>query len=241
MSNAALILAAGRGRRIQEITSDKILASVAGRPVIALSLEAFARSGCVTTFAIVYRDEAQRQALQPLVDSAAINTIKVIWVAGGTERQDSVLNGLEALPEETRLVFIHDAARPLITAQTIRHLGEKAAATGAACLARRVTDTIKQVQSTGDPGNDAFQLRTIDRSLLWAVETPQVFERKRILEAYRKIRQTGRFVTDDTAALEESGQPVALVESSSPNPKLTTASDIAYIEYLVKLRTETLQ
>lgn len=236
MDHAALILAAGRGARIQDLTADKILAPLAGHPAITYSVAAFVQSGCVKTVAIVYRDEDQRRALESaLADSSILSgrATDLLWVAGGDERQDSVLNGLRSLPAETGLVFIHDAARPLITAETIRRLAAVAGKSGAACLARPVTDTIKQIDPVPGLDVEAFTLKTIDRSRLRAMETPQVFDRRLIQAAYEKAGAAGRRFTDDAAALEEAGAPVALVESLVPNPKLTTAPDVAFIEYLL--------
>lgn len=237
MFHAALILAAGKGSRIEDSTSDKTLANLAGKPVIAYSIEAFQASGCVTTFALVYRDDSQRQALQAALASLAEPPDDLVWVRGGEERQDSVLNGLRALPATCDCVFIHDAARPFIAPEAIRLLEEQVTKKGAACLARRVTDTIKQVRPAPDLSLDAFLLQTVDRSQLWAVETPQVFKHALILGAYENVRAAGLRITDDTAALEETGHPVALVESPSPNPKLTTSADIPYLEYLLSTRT----
>lgn len=244
MPNAAIILAAGQSSRIQETIPDKTLERLAGRPAIAYSFEAFQQSKCVATIVIVYRDDPQRLLLQSaLADSFSLpgRPVKVLWVKGGRERQNSVLHGLHALPAETGLVFIHDAARPFISADALRRLAEKALESGAACLAHRVIDTIKQVRPTPDLALDAFILRTVDRARLWAMETPQVFDHKLILAAYQKIGAAGLLITDDAAALEESGHPVALVENSFPNPKLTTAADLPYLEYLLRTRTEALQ
>jgi 2-C-methyl-D-erythritol 4-phosphate cytidylyltransferase len=240
MPNAAIILAAGRGDRIRKITSDKILTSLAGRPAIVYSVEAFLQSGAVSTIAIVYRDVTQQSALRAALTAGNLSAETIIWIAGGSERQESVLAGLRALPENTELVFIHDAARPLITPATIRTLTSEAMKTGAACLAHRVTDTIKEVLTQAST-EASFRLKTVDRSRLWAVETPQVFRHSLILDAYEEIQASGRRITDDTSALEGSAHPVTLVESTSPNPKLTTPADFAYIEYLLKSRTDSLQ
>lgn len=240
MPNAALILAAGRGSRIQNRLADKILAPLSGRPAITYSIEAFLASGSVTTLVILFRDKAQQAAIQVALENAGLPCGSILWVPGGSERQESVLAGLRALPAETDLVFIHDAARPLITPDAIRSLAMAAESSGAACLAHRVTDTIKQLPPDFSPEAPA-RLRTIDRSRLWSVETPQVFRYQLILEAYEKTAAAGVRITDDTSALEESGHPVTLVESPEPNPKVTTPADLAYVEYLLQSRTESLQ
>lgn len=237
MPNAALILAAGRGSRIQTLATDKILVPLAGRSVITYSVEAFLASDCVATIAIIYRNEEQRIALEESLISRQIDIHDFFWIRGGDERRDSVLSGLRALPDTTGHVFIHDAARPLISPEIIRTLAAKVEITGAASVARRVTDTIKQARSTDDAANGAFALRTIDRVHLWAAETPQVFRHSLILSAYEKACAEGLPITDDTATLEKAGHPVSLVETSSPNPKLTTPADFAYLEYLLTRKT----
>lgn len=240
--DAAILLAAGRGTRARAATADKILAPLAGRPVLAWSVEAFVQSGRFASIAAVYRDKVQQAELRRAIESIIPQNINLIWVQGGAERQDSVLAGLEALPDGTGYVFIHDAARPLLTPKTIERLAAAVRESGAASVARPVTDTIKQAASAGErePSAGAI-LRTIDRSSLWAMETPQVFQRQQILTAYREIIASGRSVTDDTAALEGKGTPIALVESDGPNPKLTRDTDFPWVEYLLQQRTEALR
>ena len=98
---------------------DKVLAPIQGKPVISYSIEAFARSGLVDTICVVHRDAEQREALAKAIGAIEI---RLIWAEGGNERQDSVLRGLEALPDGSELVFIHDCARPLIRAEAIQQL-----------------------------------------------------------------------------------------------------------------------
>jgi 2-C-methyl-D-erythritol 4-phosphate cytidylyltransferase len=231
MANAALLLAAGHGSRIRDVLPDKVLAPLGGKPVLAHSAAAFRQSGLVQHLVVVYRDSAQKPALNEALADSGWSSEDVIWVEGGRERQDSVLKGLRALPPETSLVFIHDAARPLLQPRTLEKLAAEAAATGAACLARRLTDTVKE--ATPASKTSTFTLRTSDRSRLWAMETPQVFQLSLILPAYEQIIEQGLLVTDDAAALELTAHPVALVENPHPNPKLTTASDLAYLEFLL--------
>ena len=98
----------------------------------------------------------------------------------------------------------------------------------AVVLAHRVTDTIKE-----DPSRGRGRLRTLDRSRLWAMETPQVFARDLIARAYARALARGLSLTDDAAAVEQIGHPIALLENPHPNPKLTTPADLAYLEFLV--------
>ncbi|OHE88991.1 MAG: 2-C-methyl-D-erythritol 4-phosphate cytidylyltransferase, partial [Verrucomicrobia bacterium RIFCSPLOWO2_12_FULL_64_8] len=155
-----------------------------------------------------------------------------LFVRGGRERGDSVANALAALPDDIGLVFIHDCARPLIDVARIRALQRAARRDGAAVLAHRVPDTIKQAPRAKSPLR-RIRVSTLDRSRLWAMETPQVFERHLISRAYALVRRRRLTVTDDARAIELLGRPVTFVENPRPNPKLTTPADLAYMEFLV--------
>jgi len=218
---AAILLAAGHGRRMVGTVTDKVLTPLAGRPAFAYSAAAFMASGVADFYVIVYRDQRQMTAL------AAYAPTPSVLVKGGRERQDSVMNALTVLPEDIKHVFIHDCARPLITAEQLVALHKIVRREGAVVLAHRVTDTIKQHH--GDGG-----LRTLDRAHLWAMETPQVFERDLIVRAYQKVAQRELKITDDAAAVERLVHPIAILENSRPNPKLTTPADIAWLEFLLK-------
>jgi 2-C-methyl-D-erythritol 4-phosphate cytidylyltransferase len=225
---AAILLAAGRGARMQDTVSDKILATLAGRPVFAHSAAAFQASGVADFYAIVYRDTPQLRALMAYAPTPAI------FVHGGQERQDSVIHALEALPDDIDYVFIHDCARPLVRAEQLVSLHKIVRRENAVVLAHRVTDTIKEnlAQNLSKSGT-ASRLRTIDRSRLWAMETPQVFSRELITRAYARVAAKKLHITDDVQAVELLGQPIALLENPHPNPKLTTPADFAYLEFLL--------
>jgi 2-C-methyl-D-erythritol 4-phosphate cytidylyltransferase len=216
---AAILLAAGSGRRMAGAVADKVLAPLAGRPVFAHSAAAFITSGIADYYVVVYRDQRQMMAL-----SAYAPTPSVL-VRGGRERQDSVMHALAALPGDIAHVFIHDCARPLIRPDQLVALHKIVRRERAVVLAHRVTDTIKEHRGEG-------RLRTLDRSHLWAMETPQVFARELIDRAYAQVAAKKLRITDDAAAVELLGQPIALLENPQPNPKLTTPADLAYLEFL---------
>jgi 2-C-methyl-D-erythritol 4-phosphate cytidylyltransferase len=225
---AAILLAAGRGARMQDTVSDKILAPLAGRPVFAHSAAAFQASGVADFYAIVYRDTPQLRALMAYAPTPAI------FVHGGQERQDSVARALDALPADIEYVFIHDCARPLVRAEQLTDLHKIVRRENAVVLAHRITDTIKEpLGQNSSKGPTAARLRTLDRSRLWAMETPQVFSRELIVRAYARVATKKLHVTDDAQAVELLGQPVALLENPQPNPKLTTPADFAYLEFLL--------
>lgn len=217
---AAILLAAGSGRRMLGAVADKILAPLAGRPVFAHSAAAFLESGVADYYIVVARDQAQSIALSAYAPTPAQ------FVIGGKERQDSVRNALAALPADIAYVFIHDCARPLVHAEQLVGLHKIVRKENAVVLAHRVADTIKQHSDTG-------HLKNLDRDRLWAMETPQVFARELIDEAYAKVAAKKRRITDDASAVEYLKHPVALLENTQPNPKLTTPADLAYAEFLL--------
>ncbi len=149
-----------------------------------------------------------------------------LLVRGGRDRQDSVAAALAALPSDIAYVFIHDCARPLIRPEQLVALHKIVRRKQAVVLAHRVTDSIKKERRNG-------RLRNVDRSRLWAMETPQVFARDLIERAYEKVAKRGLTVTDDAAAVELLGHPVALLENTHPNPKLTHPGDLAFLEFLL--------
>lgn len=205
---------------MQGAVTDKILAPLDGRPVFAHSVAAFLASSVADYYIIVVRDQAQSIALSAYAPTPAQ------FVIGGKERQDSVQNALAALPADIAYVFIHDCARPLIRVEQLVGLHKIVRKEDAVVLAHRVTDTIKVHSDTG-------HLKTLERDRLWAMETPQVFSRELILEAYAKVAKKELRVTDDAAAVELLKHPVALLENTHPNPKITTPADLAYVEYLL--------
>ncbi|MBI4622399.1 MAG: 2-C-methyl-D-erythritol 4-phosphate cytidylyltransferase [Verrucomicrobia bacterium] len=217
---AAILLAAGSGTRMKGTVVDKVLAPLAGRPVFAYSAAAFLQSAIADLYVVVYRDQRQMMEL-----SAYAPTPSVL-VRGGNERQDSVVQALAALPGDIEHVFIHDCARPLIRAEQLVALHKIVRREHAVVLAHRVTDTVKEHR-------DDARLRTLDRSRLWAMETPQVFSRGLIVRAYERVQSRGLLITDDAEAVEHLGHPIALLENGHPNPKLTTPQDLAYLEFLL--------
>lgn len=217
---AAILLAAGSGTRMNETVTDKVLVPLAGKPIFSYSAAAFVASGVADLYVVVYRDQKQMRDLMALAPTPTQ------FVPGGTERQYSVANALDALPADVSHVFIHDCARPLIRAEHLVGLLKVVRRESAAVLAHRVTDTIKLHREDG-------HLKTLERDKLWAMETPQVFERDLIVKAYNRAANRGEKLTDDAAAVELLRHPIALLENPEPNPKLTTPADIDWFEFLL--------
>ena len=205
---------------------DKLFLEVAGRPVIAHTWQRFVQARDIDEIVVVVR-EGMRPAFQELAAQYGLNK-PFRLVVGGAERQDSVWNGLEALTPATEIVAIQDAARPCTSAAIISATIAAAREIGAAVAAQPVTDTIKE------SSDGKLITRTLDRTRLWAVQTPQTFRVDVIRRALAMVRQKGLVVTDDTAACELIGQPVKLVAGTTPNPKVTVPADLPYVELMLK-------
>ena len=223
---SAIIVAAGKGTRMGP-NSDKLFLEVAGCPLIVHTWRTFATAACIDHLILVVRDGMQ-SAFAELAGKFQLGKPHRV-VAGGAERQDSVWNGLEALPDGTDVVAIQDAARPCTTAALIEATLQAARDTGAAVAAQPVTDTIKE------SADGRLVDRTLDRSRLWAVQTPQTFRVDVIRRALSEVRRRQLHVTDDTAACELISQPVRLVSVAGPNPKVTRPEDLPYLEWLLSL------
>jgi 2-C-methyl-D-erythritol 4-phosphate cytidylyltransferase len=222
---SAIIVAAGKGTRMGP-NVDKIFLEIAGRPVIAHTWARFVEARCIDEIILVVRDGMQ-SAFEELARTYKLNKTYRI-VPGGAERQDSVWNGLQAVSADSEIVAIQDGARPCTSEALIEATVEAAREAGAAVAAQPVTDTIKE------SADGKTVVRTLDRSRLWAVQTPQTFHVEIIRNALAEVRKRGLHVTDDTAACDVIGQKVQLVSSAQPNPKVTRPEDIPYVELLLK-------
>ncbi|HTL54555.1 MAG TPA: 2-C-methyl-D-erythritol 4-phosphate cytidylyltransferase [Candidatus Limnocylindrales bacterium] len=222
---SVVIVAAGKGTRMGP-NVDKLFLELNGTPVVAHTWQRFDRTACIEHIVLVIR-EGMQDAFVALAAKIKPNKPFVL-VPGGAERQDSVWNGLCQLPTNAEIVVIQDAARPCTSPELTAATVAAARQTGAAVAAQAVTDTIKE-------SNDGKLVdRTVDRSRLYAVQTPQTFRVEVIRQALELVRKKGLSITDDTAACELIGQPVRLVLSAAPNPKVTRAEDLPYIEVLLK-------
>jgi len=222
--NSAVIVAAGKGTRMGPGV-DKLFLEVAGRPVVAHTWQRFQDADCIDDIIVVVRAgmESEFTALAGRFGFDKPHR----FVSGGAERQDSVWNGLEALASAARIVAIQDGARPCTTEGLIEATVQAAREFGAAVAGHPVTDTIKET------ADGRIITRNVDRSQLWAVQTPQSFRVDVIKRALIAVRARGLQVTDDTAACEVIGQAVRLVPSPEPNPKVTTPTDLPYIALLL--------
>lgn len=234
-STTAILLAAGSGQRMQGRVEDKALAPIHGKPAIVYSLQAFADSCLIDDYIIVYRDEPQKAQIEAIITEHGFGHLKIQGVQGGAERQLSVIQALNLIDEKCEHVLIHDCARPCIRTEAIERVYAAAQEDQAACLAHPVTDTIKRVEQSGELRKQ--DLEDLDRSRLWAMETPQAFAFNSILKAYQNVVKNQLQITDDVAAAQSIGLKTTLVPNDTPNPKLTTPADLAYIEHLLIQRS----
>ena len=223
----AIIVAAGSSRRMG---FDKLFAEIAGKPVIAHTVAAFDSANVVTSIVIVAREDRHRE-IESIVRDQNFKKIHAI-VNGGEHRQDSVRAGLDRLPENARHVAVHDAARPLVTPEQIERVYQLAREHGAAALAAAVSDTLKRADV------DLVVTGSVDRHQLFAMQTPQIFERKMIEEAYRAIIADKIDVTDEVSAIERIRGKVVLVPNEQPNFKITYPEDLPLAEFVLNQRAK---
>ena len=213
----AIIVAAGKSERMGTGT-DKAFLNLGPKPVLAWSLLAFERCSDVDQVVLVVRKD-QIMATRALVRMFGISKIRAV-VPGGVKRQDSVMNGLKEIDSDTRIVVIHDGARPCVKPETIAETVKLARRTGAAVVGCHIWDTVKVVEK------GTTVTRTEDRTKLWAVQTPQAFSASVIRRAYANVAAKKLDVTDDASAVELLGEPVKIYETNMPNLKITTVEDL---------------
>ncbi|WP_066249344.1 2-C-methyl-D-erythritol 4-phosphate cytidylyltransferase [Neobacillus drentensis] len=225
MTYQVILPAAGQGKRMGA-GKNKLLLELNGIPVLIHTLQVFeqdeACSGMI--LAIHPQDEPEFKVLL-----ARYNVTKVItFVPGGKERQDSIYNALK-LVKTNGIILVHDAARPFILKEHIHRLADIAEETGAAILGVPAKDTIKKV-------DDGVVVETVERSSLWAVQTPQAFRILLLKEAYEQAEKDYFLGTDDASLVERLNYPVAMVEGDYDNIKLTTPEDLFFAEAILKKR-----
>jgi len=219
----AIIVAAGSSKRAG---FDKLLAKIAGRPVIQHTLTAFEKTTCVNDILVVSRETV---AMRHFIVKTNLRKVRRV-VRGGARRQDSVQAGLNALDNEVEFVAVHDAARPLITSREIERVFAAARKHGAAVLATPITDTLK----LGD-ANDVVS-GSIDRQNVFAMQTPQVFRRELLSQAFEQVKRDSLTVTDEVSAIEHACGRIVIVRAEDHNFKITYANDLLLAEAILKQR-----
>lgn len=207
---------------------NKLTADLEGRPVLAWTVGAFNNCSAVDAIVLVCAANAQKE-LETISREAAPEKLRAV-LTGGAHRHLSVAEGLGSVPEDAAMIAVHDAARPLVTCTMIERCLESARNNGAAACARPVTDTLKRINDEG------FIIESVDRSKLWAVETPQIFRADLLRQAYAELVATGAYVTDETSAVQAAGAPVALVDTPEWNGKITFPADLELARTIVRGR-----
>jgi 2-C-methyl-D-erythritol 4-phosphate cytidylyltransferase len=219
-----IIPAGGSGRRFGGRTPKQFV-RLEGIPILVRTVGLFAVRRDVA--AIVVVAPARHVArVRRMLTAAGYPGVTV--VAGGKERQHSVWNGLKALPETCEYVLVHDAVRPFTPPRVISSVVSGARAHGAAVVGLPVGDTLRR---EGTPG---FLSATVDRTHLWAVQTPQVFRTALLREAHRKAAKGGLLRTDETSLVELLGVEVKVVQGTQSNVKITTRKDLEFAQFLAK-------
>lgn len=220
-----ILLAAGAGTRIGG-RQLKQFRWVAGKPVLLHGLQLFqSRPDVAMVVCVLPRSHAGDPP--PWIFQSDHDRLGV--TVGGRTRGDSVIAGLEELPDEVRVVLVHDAARPLVTMDVVDRVVHAARAGTGAVAALPVVDTLKEVDE------DGRVVRTLERSGLWRAQTPQGFPREMIDQAYLTARREGIEATDDAALCERLGYPVNVVRGSERALKITVEEDFARAEALATI------
>ena len=222
---SAIIVAAGSSQRMG---FDKLLSQIGERPIVAHSIDRFEQCDKIDEVILVVRSDRRAQ-FQKIVDAFGFTKVNQL-VDGGTERHLSVWNGVSHLSKTCEIVAVHDAARPLVSPDLISRSVTLARQCGAVSLAAPIVETIKRA----DPGQSVTE--SVDRSGLWAMQTPQVFRFDWLLDAYKRIVDSGRSVTDEVSALQEAGYPVRLLQNADWNIKITFPRDLDLAEKMMNLR-----
>lgn len=231
MRVAAIIAAAGLGRRMQQDTPKTYL-RLSGKPILLHTLEVFERVPEVHEVLVVVHREDLEFCQQEIIDPHPLK--KVLRLApGGKERQDSVYNALKILMKEAEtveIILVHDGARPLVEPALVSQVVAAARRHGAAVPGIPCQDTLKRVNPKGEV------VETVDRRDLWQIQTPQGFRAALLWQAYQEAMQREFYATDEAALVEALGKTVAVVPGSFLNLKITTPDDLKMAEAILTFR-----
>jgi 2-C-methyl-D-erythritol 4-phosphate cytidylyltransferase len=231
MKVAAIIAAAGLGRRMQQDTPKTYL-QLAGKPILIHTLEIFEKVPEVQEVLVVVHPEDLEFCQEEIIDPYPLKKVLRL-VPGGKERQDSVYHALKVLKKEAAdldVILVHDGVRPLVDPDQVRKVGAAARRHGGAILGIPCQDTLKRVNSKG------VVVDTVDRQELWQVQTPQAFQAALLWRAYQEAMERGFYATDEAALVEALGETVVVVPSTCLNLKITTPDDLKIAEAILSFR-----
>ena len=225
---SAIIVAAGSSRRMG---FDKLFAKLAGKPVLWHSLNAFSECKEVDEILIVTKEDGMDQ-IEALVAAEKLRKVTKV-ISGGEARHISVWNGLQAVNARgSEFVAIHDGARPLTTPKLIKACLDLAKLHGAACCASQIPDTVKRASI------EHMVTESVERTGLWAMQTPQIFSSGLILQAYAALMAKHEMVTDEVSAVQKLGKKIALLKNDEWNFKITFPHDLELAEQVLELRAK---
>ncbi|NLG88609.1 MAG: 2-C-methyl-D-erythritol 4-phosphate cytidylyltransferase [Clostridiaceae bacterium] len=227
---SAIIAAAGKSTRMNT-GMNKLYMAAAGKPVLAHTIDAFEKTAVVSEIIVVIGKEDEPVFNDCILGCYNFSKISAV-VYGGNDRQASVYNGLQAVSDKSDVVCVHDGARPFVTPDIISNTVAVAYEKGAACTGVPVKDTIKKT------GRNGIIEETLDRSLLWNIQTPQAFKREILEKAHKAAAGEGFRGTDDSVLVERLGYPVLMVMGSYKNIKITTPEDLIFAEAVFKTYNE---
>ena len=222
----AVIVAAGKSERMGG-GADKAFLNLGSRPVVAWSLLAFEKNPDIDSIILVVRKD-QLTAAKAVARMFGISKLFKI-VPGGARRQDSVQAGLKEADSDTRIIVVHDGARPCVAQEVISDVIKSARRGAASVTGCRIRDTVKIVEKGITVSS------TVDRTKYWAVQTPQAFPCSMLRKAYAAVEADRREVFDDAQAVELAGEAVKICESEKPNIKITTPEDLQVAAAILKL------
>ena len=223
MNTTVIIPAAGSGKRLKNKT-DKPFVLINGKPLIVHTLKAVAKSKKVTDIIVVAAKEHIKKICS-LVKKHDLQKIAKV-VKGGKVRTDSVKNGLEHVSSDTKIVVVHDGARPCIAKDIIDRAIVEAKKNGCSCVCAKIKPTIKKVVK-------GRVVATVDRSLLWEAQTPQVFKKAILEKAFKAMSKTKKY-TDDVSLIENTKTCIKVVESDHRNLKVTTKEDLDIAKHFLR-------
>ena len=225
MNVRAIIAAGGRGERVGGSLPKQFI-EIKKKPLLVYTVENFEKCERIDEIVLVVPEEYVGLSSYQIVDVFNFRKIRKI-ISGGKERRDSVYKALLSLPGNTDIVTIHDGVRPFISPEKIIKSIEMCKEDKAVILALPINETVKRVE-------DKFVVTTLDREKLWVAQTPQTFEYKLILEAYKKAIEAGFIGTDDSSLVERLGFKVKVLEGEYENIKITTPEDLALAERMIE-------
>ena len=220
-----VVAAAGQGSRMGTKTNKQFI-MLNNKPVIAYSLDFFEKQDSVDEIIVVTSAKELEYCRHEIIEKNKYQKVSAVLV-GGQQRQDSVWAALQCLAPDTDFVAVHDGARPLLSADVLSRLLAEAEEWGAAIPGVPSRDTIKMVN------RDSFVRQTLDRNVIYSIQTPQVFKFKELFTAYKYADEEGFYATDDAALFEKYIGQVKVVEGDYDNIKITTPLDLIIVQNLL--------